>query len=124
MRESWWRIDTRTGSYQFFCRSHKLPVAITFDPELRLTHSLWLREALVVLFTSIPHAKRGGWNGGLSMRTVIGCAWMLDGATKDRVLALSLASSESIRVETEPIRWAKLYVKNKFYEHRIDSQGE
>ncbi|MED6161696.1 hypothetical protein PIB30_063153 [Stylosanthes scabra] len=69
------------------------------------------------------------------MRTVIDCAWMLDGATKDRVLALSLASKneriekcdrrmlfkrrifsygESIRVETEPIRWANLYVKNEF----------
>ncbi|MED6171307.1 hypothetical protein PIB30_039572 [Stylosanthes scabra] len=60
-----------------------------------------------------------GWNGGLSMRTVIDCAWMLNGATKDHVLALSLASrilsyGESIRVETELIRWANLYVKNEF----------
>ncbi|MED6195940.1 hypothetical protein PIB30_042553 [Stylosanthes scabra] len=108
---------------QFFRRSHQLPVAITFDPVLRLTHGLWQRETLVVLFTSIPHAKRGlrirGWNGGLSMRTVIGCAWMLNGATKDRVYTLSLASrilsyGESIRMETEPIRWANLYVKNEF----------
>ncbi|MED6218615.1 hypothetical protein PIB30_028169 [Stylosanthes scabra] len=34
---------------------HQLPVAITFDPELRLTHDLRLREALVVLFTIITH---------------------------------------------------------------------
>ncbi|MED6181652.1 hypothetical protein PIB30_021245 [Stylosanthes scabra] len=34
----------------------------------------------------------GGWNRWASMITVIDCAWMLDGATKDRVYALSLAS--------------------------------
>ncbi|MED6196825.1 hypothetical protein PIB30_050963 [Stylosanthes scabra] len=56
MRESWWRIGTRTGSYQFFRRSHQLLVAITFDPELRLTHGLRLRKVLVVLFASIIHA--------------------------------------------------------------------
>ncbi|MED6201889.1 hypothetical protein PIB30_099629, partial [Stylosanthes scabra] len=44
---------------QFFRRSHQLPVAITFDPELRLTHGLRLREALVILFTIILHAKHG-----------------------------------------------------------------
>ncbi|MED6124266.1 hypothetical protein PIB30_057325 [Stylosanthes scabra] len=48
MRERWWRIDTRTGSNQFFHRSHQLPIAITFDPELRLMHGLRLREALLV----------------------------------------------------------------------------
>ncbi|MED6174829.1 hypothetical protein PIB30_072768 [Stylosanthes scabra] len=44
---------------QFFRRSHQLPVAITFDPELQLTHSLRLCEALVVLFTIVTHAKHG-----------------------------------------------------------------
>ncbi|MED6143935.1 hypothetical protein PIB30_010599 [Stylosanthes scabra] len=55
------------------------------------------------------------------MGTVIGCAWMLDGATKDRVYTLSLASrngvlsyGESIQVLTELIRWAFLEVKNEF----------
>ncbi|MED6209298.1 hypothetical protein PIB30_053311 [Stylosanthes scabra] len=49
------------------------------------------------------------WNGGLSMRTVIGCAWMLDGATEDRVLALSLvsridsSSSESIPMSNDVV---------------------
>ncbi|MED6156277.1 hypothetical protein PIB30_013083 [Stylosanthes scabra] len=44
---------------QFFRRSRQLPVAITFYPELRLTHGLQLREALVALFLSIAHAKHG-----------------------------------------------------------------
>ncbi|MED6189035.1 hypothetical protein PIB30_091664, partial [Stylosanthes scabra] len=59
MRESWRRIDRRTGPNQFFRRSRQHPVAITFDPELRLTHGLRLREALVALFTIITHAKHG-----------------------------------------------------------------
>ncbi|MED6160442.1 hypothetical protein PIB30_051530 [Stylosanthes scabra] len=59
MRESWWRIDRRAGPNQFFRRSHQLLVAITFDPELRLTRGLRLREALVALFTTITHAKHG-----------------------------------------------------------------
>ncbi|MED6207363.1 hypothetical protein PIB30_035165, partial [Stylosanthes scabra] len=59
MRESWWRIGSRTGLDQFFRRSHQLLIAITFDPELRLTHGLRLREALVILFTIITHAKHG-----------------------------------------------------------------
>ncbi|MED6184025.1 hypothetical protein PIB30_043358 [Stylosanthes scabra] len=44
---------------QFFRRSRQLPVVITLDPELRLTHNLRLREALVALFPSITHAQRG-----------------------------------------------------------------
>ncbi|MED6201339.1 hypothetical protein PIB30_094028, partial [Stylosanthes scabra] len=51
--ESWWRIDSRTGSNQLFHHSPQLPVAITFDTKLRLTHGLRLREALVILFKSI-----------------------------------------------------------------------
>ncbi|MED6127380.1 hypothetical protein PIB30_087610 [Stylosanthes scabra] len=69
MRESWWRIDRRAGSNQFFRRSRQLPVAITFDPELRWTHGLRLREALVVLFAIITHAKRG-WKLRDEMRPV------------------------------------------------------
>ncbi|MED6185983.1 hypothetical protein PIB30_062384, partial [Stylosanthes scabra] len=57
--ESWWRIDTRIDSCQFFRRLHQLPVAITFNPELRLTHGLRLREALVALFPFITHANHG-----------------------------------------------------------------
>ncbi|MED6183058.1 hypothetical protein PIB30_034483 [Stylosanthes scabra] len=34
----------------------------------------------------------GGGDERLNMRTVMDCAWMLDGATKDRVYTLSLAS--------------------------------
>ncbi|MED6210532.1 hypothetical protein PIB30_064976 [Stylosanthes scabra] len=34
----------------------------------------------------------GGGNGRLNMRMAMDCAWMLDGTTKDRVYALSLAS--------------------------------
>ncbi|MED6153863.1 hypothetical protein PIB30_106124 [Stylosanthes scabra] len=37
----------------------------------------------------------GGGNGRLNMRTEMYCAWMLDGATKDRVYALSLASNDA-----------------------------
>ncbi|MED6126475.1 hypothetical protein PIB30_078892 [Stylosanthes scabra] len=47
------------GLNQFFRRPRQLPVAITFDPELRLTHGLRLHEALVALFTIITHAKHG-----------------------------------------------------------------
>ncbi|MED6219432.1 hypothetical protein PIB30_035835 [Stylosanthes scabra] len=42
-----------------FLHPRQLPDAITFDPELRLTHGLRQREALDVLFTSILHAKSG-----------------------------------------------------------------
>ncbi|MED6160523.1 hypothetical protein PIB30_052184 [Stylosanthes scabra] len=38
---------------------HQLPIAITFEPELRLMHGLRLSEALVALFTIITHAKHG-----------------------------------------------------------------
>ncbi|MED6174599.1 hypothetical protein PIB30_070541 [Stylosanthes scabra] len=70
---------------QFFRLSRQLPVAITFDPELRLTHGLRLREALVALFPSIIHAQRG------SRATV---NWCLDARWREgnRVSALSLAS--------------------------------
>ncbi|MED6182242.1 hypothetical protein PIB30_026762, partial [Stylosanthes scabra] len=44
---------------QFFYLSRQLPVAIAFNLELRLTHGLRLREALVILFTSIIHANDG-----------------------------------------------------------------
>ncbi|MED6226317.1 hypothetical protein PIB30_102486, partial [Stylosanthes scabra] len=59
MRESWARVGWRIGSNQFFRRPRQLPIAITFDPELRLTHGLRLREALVALFPSITHASCG-----------------------------------------------------------------
>ncbi|MED6209400.1 hypothetical protein PIB30_054299 [Stylosanthes scabra] len=53
--------------------------------ELRLTHGLRLREALVILFAIITHAKRG------SRATV---NWCLDTRWREgnRMLALSLAS--------------------------------
>ncbi|MED6121317.1 hypothetical protein PIB30_029060 [Stylosanthes scabra] len=38
MRESWARVGWRIGSNQFFRRPRRLPIVITFDPELRLTH--------------------------------------------------------------------------------------
>ncbi|MED6107660.1 hypothetical protein PIB30_016103 [Stylosanthes scabra] len=57
--ESWWRIDTRIDSCQFFRRPRQLPTAITFDPELRLTHGLRLCEALATLFSSTTHANHG-----------------------------------------------------------------
>ncbi|MED6222031.1 hypothetical protein PIB30_060588 [Stylosanthes scabra] len=57
--ESWWRIDTRIDSCQFFRRPRQLLVAITFDPELRLTHGLRLHEALAALFPSTSHANHG-----------------------------------------------------------------
>ncbi|MED6182933.1 hypothetical protein PIB30_033339, partial [Stylosanthes scabra] len=44
---------------QFFRRSRQLPVAITFDPELRLMHGLQLHEALDVLSAINIHAKHG-----------------------------------------------------------------
>ncbi|MED6208154.1 hypothetical protein PIB30_042492 [Stylosanthes scabra] len=53
------RIDSRVGLNQFFRHSRRLPIAITFDPELRLTHGLGLHEALDVLFASIMHASSG-----------------------------------------------------------------
>ncbi|MED6111411.1 hypothetical protein PIB30_052089 [Stylosanthes scabra] len=113
MRENWARVGWRIGSNQFSRRSRQLPITIIFDPELRLTHGLGLREALVALFPSIMHANHGtfwslvidadklgylrNWRIGggderLNMRMAMDCAWMLDGATKDRVYALSLAS--------------------------------
>ncbi|MED6207149.1 hypothetical protein PIB30_033160 [Stylosanthes scabra] len=91
MRESWWRIDRRAGPNQFFRRSHQLSVAITFDPELRLTHGLRLREALDVLFTIITHAKHGlKWRIEHENRDLL----CLDTRWREgnRVLALSLAS--------------------------------
>ncbi|MED6113638.1 hypothetical protein PIB30_072747 [Stylosanthes scabra] len=56
MRENWARVGWRIGPNQFFRRSRRLPDAITFDPEFRLTHSLRLHEALIALFPSITHA--------------------------------------------------------------------
>ncbi|MED6125236.1 hypothetical protein PIB30_066729 [Stylosanthes scabra] len=41
----------------------------------------------------------GGGDERLNMRTATDCAWMLDGATKDCVYALSLAS------RWEPYEW-------------------
>ncbi|MED6181657.1 hypothetical protein PIB30_021249 [Stylosanthes scabra] len=38
---------------------HRLPIVITFDPELRLTHRLRLHEALSIIFDSIPHESCG-----------------------------------------------------------------
>ncbi|MED6119652.1 hypothetical protein PIB30_013528 [Stylosanthes scabra] len=38
-----------------------LPAVITFTPELRLTHCLRLREALSILFDSIPPLRVVGW---------------------------------------------------------------
>ncbi|MED6113445.1 hypothetical protein PIB30_070838 [Stylosanthes scabra] len=52
----------------------------------------------------------GGWNRWLSMKTTIGCAWMLDGATKDRVYTLSLVSRFLSR-------------RNRFEGYRVDSLG-
>ncbi|MED6170556.1 hypothetical protein PIB30_032127 [Stylosanthes scabra] len=52
----------------------------------------------------------GGWNRWLSMGTTIDCAWMLDGATKDRVYTLSLASRFLSR-------------RNRFEGYRVDSLG-
>ncbi|MED6173765.1 hypothetical protein PIB30_062721 [Stylosanthes scabra] len=95
MRESWARVGWRIGPNQFFRRSRQLPDAITFDPELRLMRGLRLREALIALFLSISHEIHGfgGVEERLNMRTaMVNGAWMLDGATKDRVYALSLAS--------------------------------
>ncbi|MED6141093.1 hypothetical protein PIB30_099918 [Stylosanthes scabra] len=90
---------------QFFRLPHQLPVAITFDLELRLTHGLRLCEALVILFMIITHAKHGvvdvkcwrnggGYDPNWSRGTV---NWCLDTRWHEgnRVLALSLASSDS-----------------------------
>ncbi|MED6137688.1 hypothetical protein PIB30_067290, partial [Stylosanthes scabra] len=117
MRENWARVGWRIGSNQFSRRSHQLPIVITFDPELRLTHGLRLREALVALFPSTTHANHGkcgeleDGSERLNMRTAMDCAWMLDGTTKDRVYALSLASRpilfQELRVymRWEPYGW-------------------
>ncbi|MED6176280.1 hypothetical protein PIB30_086603 [Stylosanthes scabra] len=74
---------------QFFRRSHQLPVAITFDPELRLTHGLRLREALVILFAIIIQAKRGTfWSLVIDahkleyLRVIDVRVWRLKGVTK------------------------------------------
>ncbi|MED6186022.1 hypothetical protein PIB30_062729 [Stylosanthes scabra] len=45
----------------------------------------------------------GGGNGRLNMTTAMDCTWMFDGATKDRVYALSLASKVYMR--WEPYGW-------------------
>ncbi|MED6147193.1 hypothetical protein PIB30_041847 [Stylosanthes scabra] len=45
----------------------------------------------------------GGGDERLNMRMVMDCAWMLDGAIKDRVYALSLASRVYMR--WEPYGW-------------------
>ncbi|MED6110203.1 hypothetical protein PIB30_040775 [Stylosanthes scabra] len=66
MRENWARVGWRIGSNQFFRRSRQLPDAITFDPELRLTRGLRLREALIALFLSTSHAIHGlEWTNGV-----------------------------------------------------------
>ncbi|MED6212749.1 hypothetical protein PIB30_086547 [Stylosanthes scabra] len=92
-----WPESDQTAKLRDCHSSRQLPIAITFDPELRLTHGLRLREALAALFPSTTHANHGlgisearkwrfgGGNGRLNMRTAMDCAWMLDGATKDRV---------------------------------------
>ncbi|MED6158237.1 hypothetical protein PIB30_030984 [Stylosanthes scabra] len=43
----WWHNHTQLQS------------SITLDPELRLTHRLWLLEAYHFLFDSIPHSRYG-----------------------------------------------------------------
>ncbi|MED6180948.1 hypothetical protein PIB30_014730 [Stylosanthes scabra] len=146
MRESCWRIDRRAGLNQFFRRSRQLPVAITFDPELRLMHRLWLRETLVILFVIITHAKPGV----IDIRV-----WRLKGVTKDKsngklVLGYSMARRksrvsielsvqgfestphskfhelpriESIRLVTEPIRFHPIFKFNIQNALRIDSSS-
>ncbi|MED6146592.1 hypothetical protein PIB30_035873 [Stylosanthes scabra] len=48
----------------------------------------------------------GGGDERLNMRTAMDCAWMLDGATKDRVYALSLASRKThVLAAVNRFRW-------------------
>ncbi|MED6180347.1 hypothetical protein PIB30_009415 [Stylosanthes scabra] len=50
----------------------------------------------------------GGGDERLNMRTAMDCAWMLDGAIKDRVCALSLASRYGnlrVYMRWEPYGW-------------------
>ncbi|MED6160593.1 hypothetical protein PIB30_052858 [Stylosanthes scabra] len=48
----------------------------------------------------------GGEDERLNMRTAMDCAWMLDGAIKDRVCALSLASRKThILAAVNRFRW-------------------
>ncbi|MED6162710.1 hypothetical protein PIB30_073148 [Stylosanthes scabra] len=101
MGENSARVGWRIGPNQFSRRSRQLPIAITFDPELRLTHGLRLREALVALFPSIPHATYGlEWTNGVED----GEYMCLDARWRDgnRVYALSLASRWYPSRFTEP----------------------
>ncbi|MED6139383.1 hypothetical protein PIB30_083333 [Stylosanthes scabra] len=53
------RIDSESILHQFSTVHRRLPIAITFDPELRLTHRLRLLEAYSIPFDSTPHLRYG-----------------------------------------------------------------
>ncbi|MED6189036.1 hypothetical protein PIB30_091674 [Stylosanthes scabra] len=53
------RIDSESILQQFSTVHRRLQIAITFDPELRLTHRLRLLEAYSILFDSTPHLRYG-----------------------------------------------------------------
>ncbi|MED6116449.1 hypothetical protein PIB30_100439, partial [Stylosanthes scabra] len=55
LRELVQRIDSESILYQFLTIHRRLPIAITFDLELRLTHRLRLLEACSIPFDSTPH---------------------------------------------------------------------
>ncbi|MED6116227.1 hypothetical protein PIB30_098090 [Stylosanthes scabra] len=64
---------------------HYLPAAITFVPELRLTHHLRLHEACSILFDSIPLGRSPLMvNVQVVLVPRIGlsrwCTWILNGA--------------------------------------------
>ncbi|MED6177777.1 hypothetical protein PIB30_101262, partial [Stylosanthes scabra] len=52
LRENRLRLDSESIPNLFSTIHQRLPVAITFDPELRLTHRLWLRGAYHLLYAS------------------------------------------------------------------------
>ncbi|MED6111876.1 hypothetical protein PIB30_056361 [Stylosanthes scabra] len=128
---------------QFFRRSRQLLVAITFDPELRLTHGLRLREALIALFPSITHAIRGVGEMVVEMtqfgvgsgKLVLGCSMARRKSRVSIELGVQGLEStppskfheppkiESVRWITEPIRFHPVFKFNVQNALRINSSS-
>ncbi|MED6134257.1 hypothetical protein PIB30_035323 [Stylosanthes scabra] len=97
-------IDVRFAAARSSCR----PLHI--HPTCKTWYILELSGRCPQAWVSPEMWRIGGWNRWLSMRTTIDCAWMLDGATKDHVYTLSLASRFLSR-------------RNRFEGYRVDSLG-
>ncbi|MED6145298.1 hypothetical protein PIB30_023880 [Stylosanthes scabra] len=79
-----------------------LEIGLTF---MHVSSLCELDDDLVHFWSLVFDAHKLGYLRWLSMRTTIDCAWMFDGATKDRVYTLSLASRLRVYMRWKPYGW-------------------